>query len=370
MNSSLYEAFRQQRRANGYEETIQKGMAGLRHFQGRRLLMEEDAAELADAGGDAWPEKLTAYRNEQAGKLKEAIAKAEKVVIGAGAGLSTSAGYVYSGERFQKYFSDFEKAHGFHDMYSGGFYRYSTPEERWAFWSRNIYINRYMDPPKPVYQDLLTLVKDKDYFVITTNVDHCFQRAGFDKSRLFYTQGDYGLWQCSRPCHDNTYDNEETVREMLLSQGFTIAADGELAFQADSILGTIPEDAQQAFAAGLLKRTVPSDLVPRCPVCGEPMSMNLRADDTFVEDQGWYAASAAYAAFLRGCEGKRVLYLELGVGGNTPMIIKYPFWAMTHENDNALYACLNYDEACCPEKLKDRSLLLGGDTGEVLRKLK
>ena len=354
MNSSLYEAFRAQRQANGYEEMIGKGMAGLRHFQGRLLLMEEDMAEPADADGDAWEEQLAAYRNAQAEKLKEALTEAEKIVIGAGSGLSTSAGYVYSGERFQQYFSDFEEAYGFHDMYSGGFYRYSTPEERWAFWSRNIYINRYMDPPKPVYQDLLALVKDKDYFVITTNVDHCFQRAGFDKARLFYTQGDYGLWQCSRPCHDETYDNEEAVREMLLSQGFTIAADGTLELPAD----------------GQLKRRVPSDLVPRCPVCGEPMSMNLRADDTFVEDQGWYAASAAYAAFLRGCEGKRVLYLELGVGGNTPMIIKYPFWAMTHENDNALYACLNYDEACCPEKLKDRSLLLGSDTGEVLRKLK
>jgi len=344
MNSSLYEAFRAQRRANGYEETIGKGMAGLRHFQGSRLLMEEDLA----VGHD-----IAAYRAEQAGRLKEAIANAEKIVIGAGAGLSTSAGYVYSGERFQKYFSDFEEAYGFHDMYSGGFYRYSTSEERWAFWSRNIYVNRYMDPPKGAYEDLLTLVRDKDFFVITTNVDHCFQRVGFDKKRLFYTQGDYGLWQCSRPCHDRTYDNEETVREMLLAQGFAIAADGTL---------ELPYDGQ-------LKRRVPSDLVPLCPVCGEPMSMNLRADDTFVEDQGWYDASAAYAAYLEDCEGKRVLYLELGVGGNTPMIIKYPFWAMADENARAIYACLNYDEACCPEKLRERSILIGGDTGGVLKRV-
>jgi NAD-dependent SIR2 family protein deacetylase len=333
MNSSLYEACRCQRRANGYEETIGRGMAGLRHFRGSRLLME-DSAE----------------RDAQTERLKAAIADAEKIVIGAGAGLSTSAGYVYNGERFQKYFGDFAAKYGYRDMYSGGFYRYPSEEERWAFWSRNIYINRYMDPPKPVYDDLLALVKDKDYFVITTNVDHCFQRTGFDKKRLFYTQGDYGLWQCSKPCHDKTYDNEEVVKEMLLAQGFTIAADGTLELPCDE----------------KLRMAVPSDLIPRCPVCGAPMSMNLRADDTFVEDQGWYDASAAYAGYLKTCEGKRVLYLELGVGGNTPMIIKYPFWVMTYENEQATYACLNYEEACCPEKLKERSILIGGDTGEVL----
>jgi NAD-dependent SIR2 family protein deacetylase len=332
MNSSLYEAFRAYR-ANGYEESIGKGMAGLRHFRGSRLLMEDSAG-----------------RESQTGRLKEAIADAEKIVIGAGAGLSTSAGYVYNGERFQKYFGDFAAKYGYRDMYSGGFYRYPSEEERWAFWSRNIYINRYMDPPKPVYDDLLALVKDKDYFVITTNVDHCFQRTGFDKKRLFYTQGDYGLWQCSKPCHDKTYDNEEVVKEMLLAQGFTIAADGTLELPCDE----------------KLRMAVPSDLIPRCPVCGAPMSMNLRADDTFVEDQGWYDASAAYAGYLKTCEGKRVLYLELGVGGNTPMIIKYPFWVMTYENEQATYACLNYEEACCPEKLKERSILIGGDTGEVL----
>lgn len=332
MNSSLYEAFRTHR-ANGYEETIGRGMAGLRHFRGGRLLMEDPAE-----------------RDVQTEHLKAAIADAEKIVIGAGAGLSTSAGYVYSGERFRKYFGDFAEKYGYHDMYSGGFYRYPSAEERWAFWSRNIYINRYMDPPKPVYCDLLALVKDKDCFVITTNVDHCFQRAGFDKKRLFYTQGDYGLWQCSRPCHDKTYDNGETVKEMLLAQGFTIAADGALELPAD----------------GTLKTEVPADLVPRCPVCGEPMSINLRADDTFVEDTGWHDASAAYAGYLKTCEGKRVLYIELGVGGNTPMIIKYPFWVMAYENEQATYACLNYEEACCPEKLRERSILIGGDTGEVL----
>ena len=308
------------------------------------------------------------YDEEEIKRLLHEIKEADAIVIGAGAGLSTSAGFTYSGERFQKYFSDFEEKYGFHDMYSGGFYVMRLePEISWAFWSRNIYINRYMDPPKPVYDDLLALVKDKDYFVITTNVDHCFQRAGFDKKRLFYTQGDYGLWQCSKPCHDRTYDNEETVKEMLLAQGFTIAADGTLELPCDEKLQIQTEDAQQASVAGLLKTTIPSELIPRCPVCGEPMSMNLRSDDSFVEDAGWHDASAAYAGYLKTCEGKRVLYLELGIGGNTPMIIKYPFWVMAYENEQATYACLNYEEACCPEKLIERSILIGGDTGAVFR---
>lgn len=161
-------------------------------------------------------------------ELKEKISEADAVVIGAGSGLSTSAGFVYSGERFKQYFSDFEEKYDFHDMYSGGFYYYDTLEEYWAYWSRYIYINRYIDAPKPVYDRLLELVKDKDYFVITTNVDHCFQKARFDKKRLFYTQGDYGLFQCSNPCCQETYDNEEAVRKMVLAQGCEIAADGSL----------------------------------------------------------------------------------------------------------------------------------------------
>ena len=236
-------------------------------------------------------------------KLKKALKEADAVVIGAGAGLSTSAGFTYSGERFRKYFSDFEERYGFHDMYSGGFYVMELkPEFSWAFWARNIYINRYMDAPKPVYRDVLELVKDKDYFAITTNVDHCFQKAGIDKNRLFYTQGDYGLWQCSKPCHAKTYDNEEVVRKMLLAQGFTIEADGTL---------TVPEGVT-------LKMEIPSELVPRCPVCGEPMSMNLRADDTFVEDEGWHRAAENYQDFLSRRKGK-ILFLELGVGYNTPV---------------------------------------------------
>ena len=268
--------------------------------------------------------------------LAEKISSADAVIIGAGAGLSTSAGFTYSGERFSKYFSDFKEKYGFTDMYYGGFYPYKTLEEYWAYWSRYIYINRYTTAPKTVYADLLRLVKDKDYFVITTNVDHQFQKAGFDKKRLFYTQGDYGLFQCSKPCCNKTYDNESLVKEMIERQ----------------------KDMK-----------IPTELIPKCPVCGAPMTMNLRADDTFVQDEGWYAASGRYSDFLRRHKNLNVLYLELGVGGNTPVIIKFPFWKMTAENKNAFYACINFGEAVCPEQIKKQSICLNYDIGEVLVKL-
>ena len=280
----------------------------------------------------------------------EALNGADAVVIGAGAGLSTSAGFVYGGERFRRYFSDFEKKYRFRDMYSGGFYPYDTLEEHWAYWSRYIYVNRYMDAPKPVYDKLFELVKDKDYFVLTTNVDHCFQKAGFDKKRLFYTQGDYGLWQCSKPCHDKTYDNRDVVVRMLEAQGYEIAQSGEL---------TLPEGVSP-------KMSVPSELVPHCPVCGAPMAMNLRSDDTFVQDDGWYRASQCYDDFIRRHEGTRVLFLELGVGMNTPVIIKYPFWRMTAQNPNATYACINYGEAYAPEEIRKQAVCFNGDVGKVL----
>ena len=267
-------------------------------------------------------------------RLKTALQTCDAVVIGAGAGLSAAAVFTYSGERFEKYFSDFEAKYGFHDMYSGGFYPYDTPEEYWAFWSRNILANRYQDAPRPVYEDLLALVKDKDYFVITTNVDHCFQKAGFDKKRLFYTQGDYGLWQCSKPCCQKTYDNEETVRQMVKQQR---------------------------------DMRVPSELVPRCPVCGRPMTMNLRCDDSFVEDEGWHQAADRYEHFLRTRAGQKIVFLELGVGYNTPVIIKYPFWRMTAKNQNAVYACINQGQADRPAEIEKRSICIDADIGRVLR---
>lgn len=285
-------------------------------------------------------------------KLKNALADCDAVVIGAGAGLSTSAGFVYDGERFERYFSDFREKYGFTDMYSGGFYPYKTPEEMWAYWSRFIFVNRYTDAPKPVYNELFDLVKDKDYFVITTNVDHCFRKAGFDKKRLFCTQGDYGLFQCSRPCHEKTYGNAETVRAMVEAQGLVIAEDGTL---------TVPDGVKP-------KMTVPGELVPHCPVCGEPMTMNLRSDEKFVEDDGWHEAAERYENFLRTRCGK-ILFLELGVGYNTPVIIKYPFWRMTAKNPDAICACINRGEAVTPEEIAGRSICIDGDIGEAIKKL-
>lgn len=250
------------------------------------------------------PESTDSYSDKLL-MLQEKLEKADAVLIGAGAGLSASAGFLYDRERFERYFSDFREKYGFTDMYSGGFYPYRTLEEHWAYWSRYIYINRYLPAPKPVYDELYRLVKNKDYFVLTTNVDHCFQKAGFDKHRLFYTQGDYGLFQCSVPCHAKTYENESAVREMVLAQGYAIGTDGDL---------LLPEGSRR-------KMTVPTELVPHCPKCGRPMSMNLRADDTFVEDEGWHAACRRYRRFVREHREQKVLYMELGVGYNTPAYI-------------------------------------------------
>lgn len=288
-------------------------------------------------------------------QLQESLDSCESVIIGAGSGLSTAAGYTYTGERFERYFADLEAKYGFHDMYSGGFYPYGSLEEHWAFWSRQIWVNRYAPIPKDTYSILRDLVQDKDYFVITTNVDHCFQRAGFDKERLFYTQGDFGLFQCSVPCCKQTWDNYEIVRQMVLSQGFTIAEDGTLEIPAGANIAT----------------EIPSSLVPRCPQCGSSATMNLRVDGTFVEDEGWHAASDRYNQFLRTHinAGKRVLFLELGIGLNTPGIIKYPFWQMTAQDPQAIYACINRDDTFVPPKIRDRSIRLDADIDAVLKAL-
>lgn len=269
-------------------------------------------------------------------RLKQELDTADAVVIGAGAGLSTSAGFTYTGERFERYFGDFIEKYGFRDMYSGGFYPFASLEEHWAYWSRYIYINRYQDTPKNIYGELLQLVQGKDYFVLTTNVDHCFQKAGFEKHRLFYTQGDYGLWQCSKPCCQKTYDNEAIIRKMIAEQANMV---------------------------------IPSELVPHCPVCGAPMTMNLRADNTFVEDEGWHKAAERYEDFIRRHRGLHILYLELGVGGNTPVIIKYPFWKMTSQNPKAVYTCINLSEACCPPEISRQSICIDVDIGETLQEL-
>ena len=269
-------------------------------------------------------------------KLKNEIETADAIVVGAGAGMSTSAGFTYDGERFERYFSDFHKKYGIRDIYSGGFYPYDTLEEYWAWWSRHIFVNRYDVGVGKPYADLLTLIKDKDYFVLTTNVDYQFQLAGFDKKRLFYTQGDYGLWQCSKPCHQKTYDNEKTVREMVARQ----------------------KDMK-----------IPPELIPKCSVCGAPMTMNLRSDMTFVQDDGWYAASNRYDDFIRRHQNLHILFLELGVGANTPVIIKYPFWQMTAQNPHAVYACINYGEAFCPQEIEKQSVCINRDISAVLEDL-
>ena len=283
-----------------------------------------------------WTKKSTPDYSAQIKNLQTALSEADTVVIGAGAGLSTSAGFVYSGERFEKYFSDFAAKYDIKDMYSGGFYPFATPEEHWAYWSRYIYINRYMDAPEPVYDAILKLVQDKDYFVITTNVDHCFQKAGFDKKRLFYTQGDYGLFQCSEPCCQETFENEAVISEMVIQQE---------------------------------NMKIPTELLPVCPHCGKPLTMNLRSDDKFVEDEGWHQAAERYENFLRTRAGGKILFLELGVGYNTPGIIKYPFWQMTAKNPNAIYACINQGQAVCPPEIERRSICVNADIGQVLQNL-
>ena len=280
--------------------------------------------------------QFTGVSSELVALLRQTLADADAILIGAGAGLSTAAGFTYDAERFQKYFSDFIEKYHFRDMYSGGFYPFATQEERWAYWSRYIFINRYMDTPKPLYRTLLQLVKGKEYFVLTTNVDHCFQKAGVDKKRLFYTQGDFGLWQCSVPCHRRTYDNEDVVLKMVEQQ----------------------KDMR-----------IPSELVPFCPKCGAPMRMNLRNDNTFVEDYGWHEAASRYVDFADAHKDERLMLLELGVGANTPAIIKYPFWRLTYRHPNTTYVCINFGEAECPKEIDDRAILVNADLAEILEAL-
>ena len=284
-----------------------------------------------------WISRSTEDFSQQMERLKSEIDTADAIVIGAGSGLSTSAGLTYDGERFMKYFSDFHEKYGIRDIYSGGFYPFDSLEEYWAWWSRHIFYNRYVKAPGKAYSDLLELVKDKNYFVLTTNVDHQFQLAGFDKQRLFYTQGDYGLWQCAKPCHQNTYDNEVVVCQMIEQQE---------------------------------NMRVPTELVPRCPKCSRLMTMNLRCDDTFVQEEGWYAAAQRYGEFIETYRNRHILFWELGVGGNTPVIIKYPFWQMAAQNTKATYACINLGECYCPRELQGKSICIDSDIAKVLESIR
>ena len=319
---------------NGYLETIQRGVYGVRQFRGG----------YSQGSGT---------RRENIQRLKEEIAAADAIVIGVGAGLSTAAGLTYSGERFNRYFFDFAKAYGISDMYSGGFYPFPDDETRWAWWARHIYFNRYIEAPKPSYRDLLKLVENKDFFLITTNVDHQTILSGFDKERIFYTQGDYGLFQSVNPEVKTTFDNAGWVEKAMEAQGFVKDERGVF---------DVPK-------GGQISMRIPTELIPKCPVDGSDMVMNLRSDDSFLEDEGWHKASAAYSDFLRRHDGLHVLYLEIGVGGNTPVIIKYPFWQMTYENPKAVYACLNFNEAFCPKQIEEKSICIDGDSGEVIKAL-
>lgn len=287
----------------------------------------------------SWIRTATSTENysELIEQLKNEFVEADAVVIGAGSGMSTAAGLVYDGERFDKYFSDYKEKYGIEHMYGGSFYPFETAEEYWAWWARMAKVNRYDCLPGQNHYDLLELVKDKEYFVITTNVDHLFQKAGFDKTRLFYTQGDYGLWQCAKPCKQVNYDNAEMVEKMI---------------------------------EATTDMKIPTDMIPKCPVCGGAMRTNLRDDDKFVQDDGWYAAAERYEKFLQKHINSHVLYLDLGIGWNTPGIIKIPFWRMTKANEKAVYACVNFGEAFTHNEIENQSICINEDIVKVLSDVK
>ena len=289
-------------------------------------------------------------------KLRAALDSSEAVLIGAGSGLSTAAGYAYSGDKFKKYFGDFVRRYGIQDIHSGGFYEFRDMETYWAWWSRHIWLNRYEPIPSDLYSRLRELVKDKNYFVLTTNFDHCFQRAGFEKERLFYNQGDYGLLQSRRPhgeAAEATYENRHLIKEMLIVQGFRISSSGRL----------IPPDVSE------MKMKVPAKLIPRSPEDGDYLVPSLRKDKEFVEDEGWRQAFLNYTFFKKDTEHARILYFELGVGKRTPENIKYPFYEMTAENKKAVYACVNLSEAVAPEQIRSRSICIQDDIAKVIRAL-
>ncbi len=269
-------------------------------------------------------------------QLKKWLNEAEAIVVGAGAGLSTAAGFEYDGKTFNDNFSYMHDLYGYNDMYTAGFHNFESLEAKWGYWSKFIYINRYQTAALPLYLKLYDILKDKNYFVITTNVDHQFQKAGFAKNRLFYTQGDYGLFQCSKPCHYKTYDNEEIIKKMIDSQ---------------------------------IDHKISSALVPKCPFCGRPMTMNLRSDDKFVEDEMWQKAAQNYLQFLKNNKSKKLLFLELGVGWNTPSIIKIPFMTLTAKFPKAYYICINkgYNELL-PEVF-DKALVINDDIAKILTAL-
>ena len=260
------------------------------------------------------------------------INEADYIIIGAGAGLSTAAGIEYTGKRFEDNFKDYIDEYGFTDLYSSGFYPFKTSEEKWAYWARHIAINRFDVGETEVYTKLRQLVEDKDYFILTTNVESQFPINGFDTNRIFATQGDYGLLQCSKPCHDKLYNNEKQVREWI---------------------------------AKTKDFKIPTELIPKCPICGSEMDINLRKDDTFVEDDAWRVMRKKYEDFLSRIDGKLAL-VEIGVGFNTPAIIRYPFEQITYNSDNTTLIRINKDYADAIAENKDKTISFDEDVLEIL----
>ena len=275
-------------------------------------------------------------KNKLIQKLKEKIENSDYILIGAGAGLSTSAGFLYDGKRFEDNFKDYIKKYGFTDMYSAGFYNFPTLEEYWAYFSLYVYINRFDIEENETYLNLYNIVENKNYFVITTNVDGRFADSKFDKDKIFAVQGDFSLFQCSKPCRQETFYNEKYIREMIKYKK---------------------------------EMKIPTELVPKCPYCGRNMSMNLRADDTFVQDKNWHNQKSKYEEFLKISNNSKILFLELGVGFNTPSIIKYNFWRMTLNNKKSVYASINLGECYGASDIEERSICIDSDISEVLKKL-
>ena len=295
--------------------------------------------------------KMKSYNKNDIEKFISYISTSKAIIIGAGAGLSTSAGFLMSGERFDKYFFDFKKKYNIQDMYSGSFYPYSNKAEFWAFMSRNIYLNRFTPMPKNTYNILYEIFKDKNYFILTTNADHLFQKAGFDKNKLYYMQGDMGLLQCKKPCHFKNYDNYDTIKNMLIDQGFNFDEKGEL----------IP--------SSNIKSEISENLKPKCPECGGEMDLNLRGGYNFVQDEGWYKHQQLYTDFIDKYKNDDILYIEIGVGYDTPSIIKYNFWNKVAYNKKAKFVSINLEKNDVPEKIKNRSLIITGDANEILNKI-
>lgn len=277
--------------------------------------------------------------DEQVKQASVLIREAEIILIGAGAGVSTAAGLTYSGERFTDNFSEFIEKYGstyMTDMYAAGFYPFPTQEAKWGYWSKHSLINRFLPSALPLYKQLYETIKEKDYFVLTTNVDHQFQNAGFQEERIFATQGDYGNIQCEKGCHPKIYDAEDLFYKM-----------------------------DQARRDCL----IPSYMVPQCPVCGGNMTMHLRCDRYFVEDENWHEAAGRYHDFLKKIEKKNAVLLELGVGFNTPTIIRFPFEKMVRENKGLSLIRLNMNEAFVPESFGNRAIGIGGDMAKVISDL-